>query len=163
MFCFFNSETETNECMLAAYEILAHILQAKAQLINVTTFETLFEFLGLNFRNPEYVQLSSLSPLLTTIAQPFGSCQYNCLSRDCARFRALGIHECGHPADAPRPLYYTFENKQTSCIQCEAANLEVRTRAEDALRFADELVHTRNHRPIHFCLQMCRSGLLLRG
>ncbi|EJC99617.1 beach-domain-containing protein [Fomitiporia mediterranea MF3/22] len=36
-----------------AFDILAHILYSKAQLINLTAFETLFEFLGLNFRNPD--------------------------------------------------------------------------------------------------------------
>ncbi|KAG6843353.1 hypothetical protein H0H93_001298 [Arthromyces matolae] len=38
---------------LRGYEILADILRNKAQLINVTGFETLFEFLGLNFRFSE--------------------------------------------------------------------------------------------------------------
>ncbi|KAF5370942.1 hypothetical protein D9615_009793 [Tricholomella constricta] len=38
---------------LRGYEILADILRGKAQMINVTGFETLFEFLGLNFRFPE--------------------------------------------------------------------------------------------------------------
>ncbi|KAG6877946.1 hypothetical protein C0993_001804 [Termitomyces sp. T159_Od127] len=35
---------------LRGYEILADILRSKAQLINVSGFETLFEFLGMNFR-----------------------------------------------------------------------------------------------------------------
>jgi hypothetical protein len=34
---------------------LADILRIKSQLINMSSFETLFEFLGLNFRSPEYV------------------------------------------------------------------------------------------------------------
>jgi hypothetical protein len=34
---------------------LADILRAKAQSINLTAFETLFEFLGMNFNIPEYV------------------------------------------------------------------------------------------------------------
>ena len=38
------------------YEILATILRTKSQLINVTTFETLFELIGMNFRSPEFVQ-----------------------------------------------------------------------------------------------------------
>ncbi|KAG6816009.1 hypothetical protein H0H87_009501 [Tephrocybe sp. NHM501043] len=38
---------------LRGYEILANILRSKAQLINLTGFETLFEFLGLNFRFPD--------------------------------------------------------------------------------------------------------------
>jgi len=37
------------------YEILADILRGKSQMINISGFETLFEFLGLNFRSPEYV------------------------------------------------------------------------------------------------------------
>lgn len=35
------------------YEILAAILRNKSHLINMTGFEILFEFLGLNFRSPE--------------------------------------------------------------------------------------------------------------
>ena len=31
------------------------ILRDKSQLVNMTSFETLFEFLGVNFRSPEYV------------------------------------------------------------------------------------------------------------
>ncbi|KAG5653218.1 hypothetical protein H0H81_001695 [Sphagnurus paluster] len=38
---------------LRGYEILADILRGKAAMINVTGFETLFEFLGLNFRFPD--------------------------------------------------------------------------------------------------------------
>lgn len=37
------------------YDILADILRLKAEMINMTSFETLFEFLGLNFRSPEFV------------------------------------------------------------------------------------------------------------
>ncbi|KAF9002530.1 hypothetical protein BDQ17DRAFT_1357028 [Cyathus striatus] len=39
---------------LRGYEILADILRSRAQLINLTCFETLFEFLGLDFRSPEH-------------------------------------------------------------------------------------------------------------
>lgn len=38
---------------LGAYEILAHILRTKSQLINFTSFETLFEFFGVNSRTPD--------------------------------------------------------------------------------------------------------------
>ena len=38
---------------LGGYEILADILRRKSDLINLTSFEILFEFLGLNFRSPE--------------------------------------------------------------------------------------------------------------
>ncbi|ESK93353.1 beige beach domain-containing protein [Moniliophthora roreri MCA 2997] len=38
---------------LRGYDILADILRSKAQMINMTGFETLFEFLGVNFRTPE--------------------------------------------------------------------------------------------------------------
>lgn len=37
------------------YDVLAALLRSKSHLINMTGFETLFEFLGLNFRSPEYV------------------------------------------------------------------------------------------------------------
>ena len=45
------------------YDILAEILRKKCQLINMTGFETLFEFLGMNFKSPEYVSLGLLSLL----------------------------------------------------------------------------------------------------
>ncbi|KZT70568.1 beach-domain-containing protein [Daedalea quercina L-15889] len=38
---------------LRGYDILADLLRAKPDIINVTGFETLFEFLGLNFRSPD--------------------------------------------------------------------------------------------------------------
>ncbi|KAF9006328.1 hypothetical protein BDZ89DRAFT_1144797 [Hymenopellis radicata] len=38
---------------LRGYEILTDILRSKAQMINMTSFETLFESIGLNFRTPE--------------------------------------------------------------------------------------------------------------
>jgi hypothetical protein len=40
---------------IRGYEILAHVLREKAALVNVTSFEILFEALGMNFRHPEYV------------------------------------------------------------------------------------------------------------
>ncbi|KAF7319608.1 hypothetical protein HMN09_00301200 [Mycena chlorophos] len=39
---------------LRGYEILAHVLRPKANLVNMTGFETIFEFLGFNFRSPEH-------------------------------------------------------------------------------------------------------------
>lgn len=41
------------------YDVLASTLRARSHLINMTSFETLFEFLGLNFRYPEYACLLS--------------------------------------------------------------------------------------------------------
>ncbi|KAF9267665.1 beach-domain-containing protein [Marasmius fiardii PR-910] len=38
---------------LRGYEILGDILRSKTQIINMTSFETLFEFLGISFRSPE--------------------------------------------------------------------------------------------------------------
>ncbi|KAF9029661.1 hypothetical protein BDZ89DRAFT_1159737 [Hymenopellis radicata] len=38
---------------LRGYEISTDILRSKAQMINMTSFETLFESIGLNFRTPE--------------------------------------------------------------------------------------------------------------
>lgn len=43
--------------ILGGYDILANILRGKSQLINMTGFETVFEFLGLNFRSPESVKI----------------------------------------------------------------------------------------------------------
>jgi hypothetical protein len=47
---------------LDGYDILASMLRARSHLINMTSFETLFEFLGLNFRTPEYVWPSVMTP-----------------------------------------------------------------------------------------------------
>ena len=41
------------ECSVGGYDVLNHLLRSKAHLINMTGFETLFEFLGLNFRSTE--------------------------------------------------------------------------------------------------------------
>lgn len=41
------------KCDPGGYDILNHLLRSKANLINMTGFETLFEFLGLNFRSTE--------------------------------------------------------------------------------------------------------------
>ncbi|EKM53226.1 uncharacterized protein PHACADRAFT_210920 [Phanerochaete carnosa HHB-10118-sp] len=38
---------------IRGYEVLADMLRQKSQLINMTSFETLFEFLGLSFRYPD--------------------------------------------------------------------------------------------------------------
>ncbi|KAF8208087.1 hypothetical protein K438DRAFT_1667321 [Mycena galopus ATCC 62051] len=39
---------------IRGYEILASVLRPKAQMVNMTGFETIFEFLGFNFRSPEH-------------------------------------------------------------------------------------------------------------
>jgi hypothetical protein len=41
------------DCSAGGYELLAEMLRSKAQIINMTAFETLFEFLGVNFTSPE--------------------------------------------------------------------------------------------------------------
>ncbi|KAH9042628.1 beach-domain-containing protein [Lactarius pseudohatsudake] len=40
---------------MRGYEILSDILRNKSELINMTSYETLFEFLGMNFKTPESV------------------------------------------------------------------------------------------------------------
>lgn len=52
---------------LRGYEVLADILRTKAHLINMTTFETLFEFLGVSFRSPEYAVLPSFLPFISAL------------------------------------------------------------------------------------------------
>ncbi|KAH9846387.1 beach-domain-containing protein [Lenzites betulinus] len=47
---------------LRGYDILAEILRKKCQLINMTGFETLFEFLGMNFKSPDH------STIVNTVA-----------------------------------------------------------------------------------------------
>jgi hypothetical protein len=53
-------------CFIGGYEILANILRTKSQMINMTGFETLFEFLGLNFRSPESVCSYGISQFVLT-------------------------------------------------------------------------------------------------
>ncbi|KAL4077210.1 hypothetical protein V8B97DRAFT_1866535 [Scleroderma yunnanense] len=48
--CWQNSEDMER---ISGYDALASILYSKAHLINITSFETLFEFLGLSFRSPD--------------------------------------------------------------------------------------------------------------
>jgi hypothetical protein len=45
----------THEWHVGGYEILSEILRNKSELINMTSYETLFEFLGMNFKTPESV------------------------------------------------------------------------------------------------------------
>ncbi|CAL1710979.1 unnamed protein product [Somion occarium] len=46
---------------IRGYEILAGILRSKPQLINMTGFETLSEFLGMNFRSPDQSTITNPS------------------------------------------------------------------------------------------------------
>ncbi|KII85493.1 hypothetical protein PLICRDRAFT_44793 [Plicaturopsis crispa FD-325 SS-3] len=44
---------------LRGYDILANILRLKSQLINMTGFENIFEFLGLSFRSPDHSTITN--------------------------------------------------------------------------------------------------------
>ncbi|TBU31477.1 beach-domain-containing protein [Dichomitus squalens] len=44
---------------MRGYDILTDILRKKCQLINMTGFETLFEFLGMNFRSPDHSTITN--------------------------------------------------------------------------------------------------------
>ncbi|KAI0079797.1 beach-domain-containing protein [Panus rudis PR-1116 ss-1] len=46
---------------IRGYEIIAGILRAKPHLINITGFETIFEFLGLNFKNPDLSTITNVA------------------------------------------------------------------------------------------------------
>jgi hypothetical protein len=46
---------------IGGYEILSEILRGKSALINMTSYETLFEFLGMNFKTPESVVANASS------------------------------------------------------------------------------------------------------
>ncbi|KAI0049337.1 beach-domain-containing protein [Auriscalpium vulgare] len=45
---------------IRGYEILASILRTKSEIINMTSFETLFEFLGMNFRTPDHSTITNI-------------------------------------------------------------------------------------------------------
>ncbi|KAI0300557.1 beach-domain-containing protein [Multifurca ochricompacta] len=44
---------------MRGYEILSEILRSKSELINVTSYETLFEFLGMNFKTPDHSTITN--------------------------------------------------------------------------------------------------------
>ncbi|KAH9069610.1 hypothetical protein EDB83DRAFT_2168957, partial [Lactarius deliciosus] len=46
--------SEVMECM-RGYEILSDILRKTSELVNITSYEILFEFLGINFKTPESI------------------------------------------------------------------------------------------------------------
>lgn len=69
---------------IGAYELLGQLLRAKAPLINVTAFETFFDFVGLNSKIPEYVFRDDSIEYLLMIFQSFSHCQYYRLSRNCS-------------------------------------------------------------------------------
>ena len=72
------------------YEILSEILRNKSGLINMTSYETLFEFLGMDFKTPESV-IAEINDgfVLTSILQPLNNYKSNRLPVHCPRFRAL--------------------------------------------------------------------------
>ncbi|KAH9006451.1 beach-domain-containing protein [Lactarius hatsudake] len=44
---------------MRGYEILSDILRNKSELINMTSYETLFEFLGMNFKTPDHSTITN--------------------------------------------------------------------------------------------------------
>ncbi|KAF8266238.1 beach-domain-containing protein [Lactarius quietus] len=44
---------------MRGYEILSEILRNKSELINMTSYETLFEFLGMNFKTPDHSTITN--------------------------------------------------------------------------------------------------------
>ena len=51
--CYVFVPSVTHDLYKGGYDVLADILRKKCHLINMTGFETLFEFMGMNFRSPE--------------------------------------------------------------------------------------------------------------
>lgn len=72
--------------LLDGYDILASMLKARTHLINMTSFETLFEFLGLNFRTPEYAWPSVITSKILTVVKCIHCCQHHCIQSHCTRF-----------------------------------------------------------------------------
>ncbi|KAH9965265.1 beach-domain-containing protein [Russula dissimulans] len=60
---------------MRGYEILAEILRNKSELINTTSYETLFEFLGINFKIPDH------STITNTVAYRFIALDFDLWSR----------------------------------------------------------------------------------
>ena len=65
------------------YDILASMLRTRSHLINMTSFETLFEFLGLNFRTPEYASPFIITSRALTLVKYIHCCQHSCIQSDC--------------------------------------------------------------------------------
>lgn len=72
--------------LIDGYDILASMLRARSHLINMTSFETLFEFLGLNFRTPEYVLPSVITSKALTLVKCIHCCQHHCIQSHRTRF-----------------------------------------------------------------------------
>ncbi|KAI0261217.1 beach-domain-containing protein [Gloeopeniophorella convolvens] len=60
---------------IRGYEVLSGILRSKSELINMTSYETLFEFLGMNFRTPDH------STITNTVAYRFIALDFDLWSR----------------------------------------------------------------------------------
>ncbi|KAG6831011.1 hypothetical protein H0H92_013198 [Tricholoma furcatifolium] len=89
---------------LRGYEILADILRSKAHLINVTGFETLFEFLGMNFRFPDQ------STVVNTVAYRAIGLDFELWSRTKTEIQHLYL---GHfPTLLQTSRYRRFNNRQ---------------------------------------------------
>ena len=65
---------------------MADILCAKAHSINLTAFETLFEFMGLKFSLPQYLVLL----VVGTVPYPFLSCRYSTVNNLVA-YKAIAL------------------------------------------------------------------------
>ncbi|KAG6865428.1 hypothetical protein C0991_002666 [Blastosporella zonata] len=89
---------------LRGYEILADILRSKAQLINVTGFETLFEFLGMNFR------FSDQSTVVNTVAYKAIALDFELWSRAKPEIQQLYLEH--FPTVLQTSRYWKFNARQ---------------------------------------------------
>ncbi|OBZ78370.1 Beige 1 [Grifola frondosa] len=92
---------------LRGYDILADLLRSKSQLINMTGFETLFEFLGMNFRSPDH------SAITNTVAYDAIALDFQLWSRTRQEIQILHLEHFA-------TLLYTSKHKRFNSKQCIA-------------------------------------------
>ncbi|KAG2136966.1 uncharacterized protein EDB93DRAFT_1253823 [Suillus bovinus] len=88
---------------LHGYDILASTLRARNHLINMTSFETLFEFLGLNFRSPD------LSTVVNTIAYKAVALDFELWSKTSADIQRAHLEHFAFLLRASRYRQFTIK------------------------------------------------------
>lgn len=88
---------------LHGYDVLASTLRARSHLINMTSFETLFEFLGLNFRSPD------LSTVVNTIAYKAVALDFELWSKTSADIQRAHLEHFAFLLRASRYRQFTIK------------------------------------------------------
>ncbi|OSD07923.1 beach-domain-containing protein [Trametes coccinea BRFM310] len=90
---------------LRGYDILADILRKKCQLINMTGFETLFEFLGMNYKSPDH------STIVNTVAYRAIALDFQLWSRTRSEIQHLHLEHFSTLLDASRHKRFNVKQR----------------------------------------------------